>query len=95
MTWDFWLRIPLGMLVIIAIWNAFAPGNIFGWLGDRLESRYPEFVLKPVFLCLCCMASLWGSAVWFYTGGDLLQWPLYVLALSGALKLLPMSFIQK
>lgn len=95
MNLDFWLRLFMGMLIILGVWGAFGKGMILGWLGDRLEARYPEFLLKPIFLCVCCMASVWGSAVWFLTGGDFFYWPFYVVALSGLMKLIPVSFIEK
>ncbi len=80
---DFLLRLLIGCLIIVGVWGAFAKGELLGWFGDRLERRFPEVVLKPIFLCPPCMASLWGSTVWFIFGGDLIFWVPFVLALSG------------
>lgn len=95
MTLDFWLRMALGVPIILGAWNAFAPGMILGGLGDWLEKRFPEYLLKPLFLCVLCMPSVWGSAIWFLTGGDIFYWPFYVIALSGLMKMMPMSLIEK
>lgn len=95
MTGDFWLRIALGALIIIGVWNAFGKDQILGPLGDWMEDRLPEKVLKPIFLCILCMPSVWGSAVWFLTGGDGFYWPFYVIALSGLMKLIPVSLLEK
>lgn len=95
MNLDFWLRIFLGALIILGVWNAFSPDMIFGFIGDWLEKRLPKKVLMPLFTCVLCMPSVWGSAVWFLTGGDWFYWPFYVIALSGFMKMIPMSFIEQ
>jgi hypothetical protein len=95
MNTDFWFRMALGMFIIVGVWNAFAPGMIFGWLGDFLEKHIHEHFLKPVFTCPCCMASVWGTTIWFLTGGDVYYWPFFVIALSGLMKFIPISFLQK
>ncbi len=95
MNGDFWLRMALGMFVIVGIWNAFAPGMILGWLGDFLEKHVNAHFLKPIFTCTCCMPSVWGTAIWFLTGGDVYFWPIFVIALSGLMKFIPISFLQK
>lgn len=95
MNTDFWLRLFLAALIVIGVWNAFGKGMIFGWLGDWFEAHVNEHLLKPIFLCPCCMASVWGSLVWFLTGGDLYYWPFFVIALSGFLKFIPISYLQK
>lgn len=83
---DFYLRLALAALVIVGIWNAFAPDMILGWVGNWLEKHAPNLG-KPLGLCPPCMASIHGSWVWFITGGE---WPgvfIFVLALSGLMKL--------
>lgn len=80
---NFLLLLPIASLVIVGIWNAFAPGMIFGWLADWLEKHVSEHFLKPVYSCPPCMASVHGTWVWFLAGGDLTWWPPFVLALSG------------
>ncbi len=84
MTADFWLRIALSTLVILGIWNALDPEMILAPVGRWLERR-PAWFSKPMGLCLPCMASTYGTAMWFLTGGDWRGLPTFVLALSGAL----------
>jgi hypothetical protein len=95
MNLDFWLRLFMGALIIVGVWNAFGKGMILGWLGDWLEKHVNEHFLKPIFTCTCCMPSVWGTATWFLTGGDIYYWPFFVIALSGLMKFIPISFLQK
>lgn len=85
---DFWLRLALASLVIVAIWNAVSPGMIGEFLWKRLDPQgYPkrQWFAKPLALCPPCMASVHGSWLWMLTGGHWTDLPLFVLALSGAL----------
>lgn len=92
---DFWARMAIGILVITGIWNAFNRGMIFERLGDFLCSFLPKYALKPLFECPMCMASVHGTWIWFTTGGDLWMWPIYVIALSGAMKLITIEFLNR
>jgi len=92
---DFWPRLFLGILVIIGIWNAFGPGMIFGKAGDFLDSILPKYATKPLFECPPCMASVHGSWVWLVTGGALAWLPVFIVALSGAMKLVTLTFLDK
>lgn len=95
MTADFWLRIPLAALIILAIAFIFEKEELLGWLGDRLMKRIPVYYLKPFFLCVICMASVWGTAVWFATGGTLtLWWPAFCLALCGVMRLISENLLK-
>ena len=47
-----------------------------------------EYWSKPLFICPPCMASVWGTVVWFLAGGSLYLWPFYVLGLSGLVTLI-------
>lgn len=80
---DFLLRLLVGCLIIIGIWNAFKPDMILGWLGDIWDRRLPDAINKPVWSCPPCMASVHGTWIWFLAGGDLTWWVPFVLALSG------------
>jgi len=82
MTVDFYLRLLLSALVILAVWNLLGKGDLLESVGDWLEKHAPYWG-KPLGLCPPCMASVYGTAVWFSTGGTLLWWPVFVLALSG------------
>lgn len=81
---SFPLLLLIGSLICVGIWNAFAPGMIFGWLGSIWDRRLPEALQKPIYSCLPCMASVHGTWFWILAGGDLTWWLPFVLALSGA-----------
>ncbi len=91
---DFLLRLSIACLICIGIWNAFAPGMIFGRLGDVWDRRFPEWVSKPLYGCLPCMASLHGTWIWFFAGGDLTWWSPFVLALSGLNRIIAHNFLK-
>lgn len=40
-------------------------GEIFAWLGIRLEKLLPEFLHKPVFACHICMTPWYGTGLYF------------------------------
>lgn len=79
---DFYIRLLLAALVIVGAWNLFAPDELLGFAGKWLEKHTPHWG-KPLGLCPACMSSVYGSAVWFGTGGDWIWLPTFVLALSG------------
>lgn len=90
-----WPRLFLGALVIVGVWNAFSAGMIFGWLRAKMRS-WPKAFLMPLFDCPMCMASVWGSIVWFATDGTLDRWWLiYVVALSGLCKLVSIQWLNE
>jgi hypothetical protein len=80
---DFFPRLLIASLVCFGWWNAFAPGMVFGWIADVLETRTPEWIQKPLYACPPCMASIHGTWLWFYLGGDWGMLLPFVLALSG------------
>lgn len=82
MTPDFYIRILLAGLIIVGCWNLFGKDELLGFAGNWLEKKMPHWG-KPLGLCPACMASVYGSTVWFATGGDWVWWPAFVLALSG------------
>lgn len=80
---NFLLRLLIGCLICIGIWNAFKPEMILGWLGRIWDRRLPDTLNKPIWSCPPCMASIHGTWFWFFAGGDLTYWLPFVLALSG------------
>lgn len=90
---SFYLRLLLASLVILAVWNALGKGQIFDALGEKMED-WPPWLGKPFGLCPPCMSSVYGSAVWFLTGGDWIWWTPFVLALSGALVLISRNLLK-
>ena len=92
MTADFYIRLALAALVIVGIWNAFAPDMILGKVGNWLE-KHP-WIGKPMGLCPPCMASIWGTMIWFVTGGEWQGIFVFVLALSGLMKLIAHNLLK-
>lgn len=92
---DFWLRLAFASLLIFGIWALFETGMILGWLGDALWKRWPEAFSKPIFACPPCMSSVWGTGVWFLTGGDVFWWPYFCIALCGLNRILSSNLHNK
>lgn len=61
------------------------------WLDKR---NLPYLIAKPLYLCPPCMASIWGSLVWFFVPGQVfcIGWPLFCLAVCGFTYLLIHNF---
>jgi len=93
MNQDFWLRLAFSSLLIVGVWNAFGKGMILDKAGDWLEKTSP-WIGKPFGLCPPCMASVYGTACWFGTGGGWLWWIPFVLALSGTMKLITVNLLK-
>lgn len=92
-----WLWKPMVVAVptIVGIWTLFGVGMIFGWLGDILDRWLPAFIQKPLYGCLPCMSSFWGSTIWFLMDGRVeLAWPVFCLALCGILKIVSDNFLR-
>ena len=51
------------------------------WWNDL--PRVNKFVLKPLFACPYCMASIHGTAIHFLTGGTLIMWIPFCVCLCG------------
>lgn len=47
---------------------------------DKFLEKLPKFIYKPLIGCVNCMASIWGTAIHFYMGGTLHNWPLVILS---------------
>lgn len=91
---DLLLHLVVASLIIFGIWNAFGPKMIFGWLGDIWEKRLPDALNKPLWACPPCMASVWGTAYWFFVGGRIEWWIPFVLALSGFNRIISANFLK-
>lgn len=62
---------------IVCTW----PDMLLSFVGDKLTGTWT----KPLFNCLTCMCSIWGTVFYFGCGGSLnFHWPLFVFAV-GAL----------
>jgi hypothetical protein len=93
MTADFYIRLLLAALIILAVWNLMGRDDLLEPVGDWLEKHMPYWG-KPLGLCPNCMASVYGTATWFLTGGDFIWWIPFVLALSGAMVLVSRNFLK-
>lgn len=80
---EFWIRLPLASVIIIGIWVSFEPKMIFSFMADWFHKWLPVMLQKPLYDCPACMSSIWGSIIWFSTGGDLIWWVPFVFALCG------------
>lgn len=78
-------------LVCVGIHNVLtADGMIFKWLGDFIDSVVEiNWIKKPLYQCLPCMASVWGSAsyLYYYHGHDVVEFIIFVVIVSGLNKL--------
>lgn len=46
-----------------------APENVY--LNAK---KWQGYLMKPLFYCPTCMASVWGTLLHFYFGGDFITW---------------------
>lgn len=57
------------------------------WFIPYVFGCFPWWVRKPLYDCVSCMASIHSTYFYFYyydiTADNLIQYPLYILALSG------------
>lgn len=91
---DFWIRLPLAVFIIVGIWTLFLEGMLLGWLGDFFHKTLPVFIQKPLYDCPPCMSSIWGTTIWFASGGDFIFWVPFCLALCGLLKILAHNLLR-
>lgn len=63
----------------------FRSDEIFSVAGDWMRKNWPEFVRKPLFECVYCMPSVWGSLffLFFLPGYPWYLWILFVFCLTG------------
>lgn len=85
----------IGALFVTGVWVCFLPNMVLGELGDMAERIFPSALCKPLFTCPACMSSAWGTPFWFYMGGSVNQWPVFVLSLCGAMHLISVHILQK
>ncbi len=77
------------MLAIVFLQSTMQQGQINGWVV-RLFWRAPIWIKKPLFACLTCMTSIWGTALFFLfsTEYNLLAFVQFILPLGGLLFLM-------
>jgi hypothetical protein len=74
-------------LMIVGIWVTLQEGMIFHRVGRLLQKIPSEFIRKPLFECMICMASIHGLWIWFafWNGGISLEVVPYLLTTCGIL----------
>lgn len=73
-------------LTCIGLYVAFnGPGMVLNGLANFLTIHLPEYVRKPIFDCLVCMASVWTIVWWVALFGLWLTWwlPFCILLVAG------------
>jgi len=92
---DFWHRLFVAALLIVGVWTIFRKEMLLGNLGEWCYKHLPLMIYKPTIGCVPCMASVHGSLVWFYMGGGVRLWPVFILALCGLMKLITIEFLSR
>lgn len=57
-------------------------GMIFHRFAQWYKKDMPVWLIKPLFDCLTCMCSIWGTSYWLLSDTDL-SWLVFVLAVGG------------
>jgi len=78
-------------LIILGIHNAVKPGMIFystrlkivGFFITRIDPNHWEKVEKMLFICPPCMASIYGTIAFLFTGQPIIMYIPFIFALSG------------
>jgi len=74
--------------LIVGIYNLLKPKMLLGFLGHWFQKNLPGKLHKPVFMCMPCMASVYGFAFFPYDELSLLWYPVWAIVLSGIMKIL-------
>ena len=76
--------------MIVGIWVTLQEGMIFHKVGKLLYKIPSEFIRKPLFECMICMASIHGLWIWFvfWNGGLSLEMIPYLLTTCGILTII-------
>lgn len=93
------LLLTFNILVILGIVQTTATEMIFEQPADWLRERVTPWITKPLFDCVYCMSSFWGTIVYWvwmqdFTPDNLTIWPLYILALCGLSKLVMDNLVK-
>lgn len=80
--------IIIGALCVLGLYAALGEGMILERLRDLFEivtdNRLLRYIRPALYECPICMASIWGSAVWFVIGNTVsVLWVLYVFGVAG------------
>lgn len=81
--------------VIVGAFFALKSDQVLGFFGDLIRSG-PEWFSKPTVMCPVCMASVWGTVIfWLFHSGSLiaklLLWPFFILGTAGLARLINLA----
>lgn len=91
-------------LWILGVWNLFRPDEMLGEIGDffagskerGMERILPWYISRPIFECAPCMASFHGVLWWLlFHPFPLILLPIYIVCLSGFLKVVTILVLNK
>lgn len=68
---------------VIAIWGLFLPGEIFGRVGDWLETHTPKKIHPGLFSCPYCMSFWWSIPIHIIRYGVTENMPWTILCAMG------------
>ena len=80
---DFILLLIIGSLWIWGVFAVFDEGNILGYVRANFEGVLGVWILKPVFGCPYCMASIHGFAIGMIYLPEYIQTIPYIICLCG------------
>lgn len=71
----------INALFINGLYIATEPSMILGFVS---RIPMPDWLAKPLYACVWCMASIWSIPFVFYAHMEIVDWLLYVPALSAS-----------
>ena len=79
------LLLPIASLVCVGAFCAFQEGMILHFISKWLLRNAHINICLPVYGCLTCMASVWGTIIWVIVFGfdPSLFYILFIFALAG------------
>lgn len=77
-------KVVITSLICLAVHVILKPGMILSIIGEWIELFLHEYLAKPLGLCLTCMASIYGTAVFlFWANLPLTDYLPFVLSVTG------------
>jgi hypothetical protein len=67
-------------LIHFGLYVRFKTLSIDEWYSNLTDSK--KTLAKPLFMCPTCMASIWGTSLYFAFGGELVYWIPSILAVA-------------
>jgi hypothetical protein len=80
---NFLISLFISSLAIFGLYFSFDTNNVLSFFGDFVRKRLPERIQMPLTECVVCMASVWGTILFPFTGVSIFFYPIYIIALAG------------